>query len=516
MKYLNNRITMMFLMIMPLILYFGLSLAANLPLKNIQNNIWKGYYTLALEADAPVIPIVNDLKKISGWEILSEYNSIIQVFNYKEKLYIPVSDIKKFYVEEDPLYDPFLKKLPLFFKGKISSKDYHIVYIKSHLSSTNFSREIKKIMTDYSYKWVLPEVKLVQGSKSILIFIFVIILLFIWHKELWPVLVSGIFPWFQFASASGLPGVLVSIIFLFSIVLIGSLLFKPFKHYLNLGIFDPVDRKKLVLSVFVMILSFIYLLVNLKTFAYISSFLIAVLAHSFSIAFYVIFLIYKRKMQQHRTFFPIRIKMSQNKISRYDLYCFSSLILIIFLSPILIQENNFESNIKLPVPVSIEGVSDFSQTSLQILNKHSIQSELPNLSDYISHMMFLETYLYGFDYSFPSPGLSLFVPQFSIEGGRVKEKNVSIFMFTDEWYESIIDSGLTTGILSLLLSQGFPALVAYQSEFGDLLTGDYVRNHYWFSMFLVGALILWLSNLSSLSGWYVLKEFLLRRKEQLV
>jgi len=516
MKYLNNKVTTISLLVITIILYFGLSLAVKIPLNNIQHNIWKGYYILALDADTPVDSIVKDLNRIKGWEIFSEYNSLIQVFDYNDKLYIPVSDLKKFYVESDPLYDSFLKKLPLLFRGKLLSEDYHLVYIKTHSSPKNFSKEIKTIMKDYSCNWILPEVRLVHESISIIIFMFVIIILYIWHKELWPVLIFGIFPWFQFTSASGLPGVLVSIIFLFSMILIGSLLYKPFKHYLNLGVFDPVDRKKLVLSVFVMILSFIYLLVSLKTIFYISSFIIVILAHFSSIAFYVIILDYKRRIQQHRMFFPVKIKISVSTIRRSDLYCFSILILIIFLSPIIIHENHFESNIKLPVPVSIKGVSDFSQTSLQILNNHSIQSELPNLSDYISHMMYLETYLYGFEYSYPDPGLNLSVPHFSIERGKMKEKNVSIFRFTEEWYESIMDPGLTTDILSLFLSQGSPALVAYQSEFGDLLSGDYIRNHYWFSMFLVATLLLWLSNLSSLSGWYVLKEFLLRRKEQLV
>ena len=89
-------------------------------------------------------------------------------------------------------------------------------------------------------------------------------------------------------------------------------------------------------------------------------------------------------------------------------------------------------------------------------------------------------------------------------------------MFTEEWYESIMELGFTTGILSLLLSQDYPGLVAYQSKFGDLLISDYVRNHYWFSMILVASLLFWLSNISSLSDWYLFKEFLLRRKEQLV
>lgn len=515
MKYLNNRTTVVSLLAITALLYIMSSLTVNMPLKSIPHNIWAGYYTLAVEEDAPITSIVDSLQGNNDWEILSQYNTLIQVFDFNDKLFIPVSDLNDFYIEEDPLYDPFLKKLPLFFSGKLLSENYHLIYIKSQLGSNAFLREINRIMGNYPYKWVLPEVKLVHESINLLLFALAVLLLFIWHKELWPILIPGIFPWFKFASETGLPGVLVSIIFLFSLVLLGSQIFKPFKHYLNLGIFDPLDKKKLYLSVFIMILSLVYLLMNLNTIQYIAAFLLAIISHSFSIAFYVIILHSKRKLQQHRMFFPIQIKSSISKVRRSDIYCFSSFLLIIFISPMVIHENRFESNIKLPVPVVIEGVSDFSQTSLQILNKHSFQTELPNLSDYISHMMFLETYPYGFEYSFPTPELSLYISQFSMEKGTVKEENVNVYMFTDTWYESIIDTGFTTGILSLLLSQDSPAIVAYQSEFGDLLAGDYMRNHYWFTMILVASLLFWLSNLSP-SGWYILKEFLLRRKQQAV
>lgn len=515
MNKLNNKITAVSLLFITAILYFVLSLAVNLPLRNIPHNIWNGYYTFALEANAPVVSIINDLQEISDWEIISQYNSMIQVFNYNEKLLIPVAELKNFYLPEDPLYDPFLKKLPLFFTGKILSEDYHVVYIKTDLSSSAFLLEISNIMDKYPFKWVLPEVKLIRESISTLIFVLAIILFLIWHKELWPIIVPGIFPWFQFIRTSGLPGVLVSIILLFSLILLGSFLIKSFKHYLNLGVFDPINKKKLFLSGFIMVISFIYLIFNLKTLPFIGAFFIAFSAHLFSIAFYVFILYFKRKLQQHRMFFPVKIRFNTRKISRSDLYSFSSFILILLISPLIINENKFESNIKLPVPVAIEGISDYSQTSLQILYKHSIQSELPNLTDYISHMKYLETYPYGFDYSFPIPEMSLSISRFLMQEGDIKEKNVNIYMFTDDWYESIIDSGLSTGILSLLLSQGSPVLVAYQSEFGDLLAGDYIKNHYWFSLFLVAALLFWLSNLSP-AGWYVLKEFLLRRKQQVV
>jgi len=515
MKILKNRKIAILLLLLTALLYLVLSFLVKFPLKNISHRIWDGYYILAVEENAPVLPIIEDLQQIGEWEVLSKYNSKIKVFSYNDDLFIPVSKLETFYLDEDPLYDNFLKKLPLLFTGKVLSENYEIIYIKSNLSSAHFSRKINQIMDNYSSKWVLPEIKLVQESMSIFIFIFAVLIMFILYKELWPILLPGIVPWFIFSSGSGLPGVLASIIFLFSLVLLGSILFRSFRHYLNLGIFDPVDKKKLFLSIFIMILSFVYLLINLKTLPYIGSFIFAVAAHFSSITFYVIILDYKRKKQQHRIFFPLKINLNNKKINRPDLYCFSWLILIIILSPLLINENKFESDIKLPVPIAIEGVSDFSQTSLQILHKHSIQSELPNFSDYISHMMYLETYAYGFKYSFPNTEGKLSISQFVMTREGLKEKNVNIYMFTDLWYESIMSPSLTAGIISLLLSQGTPTLVGYQSEFGDLLAGNYIRNHYWFSMFLVVALLMWLSNVS-LSGRYVLKEFLLRRKQQAV
>ena len=163
----------------------------------------------------------------------------------------------------------------------------------------------------------------------------------------------------------------------------------------------------------------------------------------------------------------------------------------------------------------IEGISDFSQVSMQILNKHSGQSELPNLSDYISHMIFLETYPYGYQYLFPEPDQTLSVPFFSLEKGTVTKKNVSINMFTDRWYESIMTDSSNTGIIKLLLSNNSPTLVGYQADNKSLVTDKFLRNHYTISIFLVLVLIVWLSNLST-SDWYGFKDLVLRRKQQVV
>ncbi|MCD6397786.1 MAG: hypothetical protein J7L71_09625, partial [Spirochaetaceae bacterium] len=177
--------------------------------------------------------------------------------------------------------------------------------------------------------------------------------------------------------------------------------------------------------------------------------------------------------------------------------------------------DRFINDLKLPVPVKIEGVNDFSTVSMEILNRHSINSELPNLSDYISHLKFLTTYPYGLKYSFPVADTLISIPQFTKIGNSVLEKNVSIYMFTDNWYESIMNGSLSSDVVRLLLSQDSPALVSYRSGMGVVLTGKISQNHYWFSIIFLFVLGLLLSNVS-ISSLYLVKEFLLRRKQQVV
>jgi len=303
--------------------------------------------------------------------------------------------------------------------------------------------------------------------------------------------------------------------FIFSLELLGSQLYIPFKHYLNLGILDPPDKKKLSISIFIIIIPFLYVFVNFKDISAIISFFIAVTANLLAVICYLLLLTFKRRLQQHSIFFPVKIKYHINRFKRKDLYVFSLLAVFMLILPLLQQNDRFINDLKLPVPVKIEGVNDFSTVSMEILNRHSINSKLPNLSDYISHLKFLTTYPYGLKYSFPVSDTIISIPQFTKIGNSVIEKNVSIYMFTDNWYESIINGSLSSDVVRLLLKQDSPTLVSCRSGMGVFLTGKIMQNHYWFSVIFLFVLSFWLSN-ASILNLHLIKEFLLRRKQQVV
>jgi len=515
MKLLNNKIITVSFIIFAVFVYFLLSVYIKKSPEYVNTSMWKGYYTLALPEDAPVRSIVSDLKKFGGWDVLSEYNSEVTVFNYNKNTSIPVYKLKDFYVEGDSLYDPFLQKLPLLFVGKSLTEKFHIVYINSTMEPKYFSEKITKIMESYSGKWFLPDIQIQHQITLFIIFFISIFSLFLWHKELWPILFSGIFPWVQFLFGTGVSGLIVSILFIISLELLGIQLYPSFKHYLNLGIFHPLDKKKLSISIIILLIPFIYIIVNLNDVSIVISFFIAVFVHLLAVICYLFLLAYKRRLQQHRIFFPVKIRFHRYKLKRKDLYIFSLLVLFMLITPFLQKENRFKNNLILPVPLKLESVNDFSILSMEILNSHSISSELPNLSDYISHLMFLTTYPYGFEYSFPQPDTKITVPQFTKTGNSVLEKNISIFMFTDSWYESIMNDNLSLDVVRLFLSQDSPVLVSYRSGRGMVYTGKITQNHYWFSIIFLFAFMLYLSDIRLVNLHFV-KEFLLRRKQQVV
>ena len=61
MKFLNNRITGISILFITAFLYIVLTMTVKMPLSSIDSKMWEGYYTLVLEAEAPIVQIIADL-----------------------------------------------------------------------------------------------------------------------------------------------------------------------------------------------------------------------------------------------------------------------------------------------------------------------------------------------------------------------------------------------------------------------------------------------------------------------
>ncbi len=515
MKYLNNKTISLSTLFITALVFIVLSISINSSLKNIKTQNWNGYFTLIVEDIASVEEISAELELYEDFKVVNEYNSEIRIFNYNSEKSIPVSELSEYYIEEDPLYDPFLRKLPAFFHGESDTGNFSIIYISTDLSPNHFSKRISRIMAGYEFKWYLPDIRTGKSLLNIFIFLFFAGVLIYWNRSRLIILIPGLFPWFLYSARSDFTGMIVAVIFLYAWSLMGARLYRSYRHYLNFGKFEAFNFRKLISALILMLLSFIYRMMNGDPVGEIAPYFMALSAHLSSVLFYVIILAYKRRRQQHRIFFPVKIRHGSSFRFGFEFAVSCAFVLIILISPLIPGNISNNINIKIPIPVKIEGLSDFSQISLQVLNRHSGQSELPDLSDYVSHMSYLETYPYGFKYKFPGQDEKITIPRFRGENDGFIEENVAVNIFTDAWYESIISGSLNTGIVTMLLSQNSPTLVKYQSESQGIVRDNFLRKHYWFSLFLILALGLWFSNISP-TDLFGLKEYMVRRKQQVV
>lgn len=95
---------------------------------------WKGYYQLLYNDRANSGILVSELRKAGIKNIITEDTVEVPVFSYDGLVMLPLRSVKDLYVENDPLYDPFLKGLSLYFKGRSTGKDVNVAYISADYS----------------------------------------------------------------------------------------------------------------------------------------------------------------------------------------------------------------------------------------------------------------------------------------------------------------------------------------------------------------------------------------------
>ncbi len=88
-----------------------------------------------------------------------------------------------------------------------------------------------------------------------------------------------------------------------------------------------------------------------------------------------------------------------------------------------------------------------------------LETPLPDLSDYLSHRAYQQSYFYGGTYEFPRRNGSIRIDNYRREGTNVKREESVVKMFTEPWYKDIIGEAYTHGVTRLLLSQKGPSRV---------------------------------------------------------
>jgi hypothetical protein len=113
--------------------------------------------------------------------------------------------------------------------------------------------------------------------------------------------------------------------------------------------------------------------------------------------------------------------------------------------------------------VPVPGRDGYDFEALSRLSGGVVESDLPNITDYLSHVAFQESLAFGRDYRFPELGETVFLDRFAEQAdGTYRRYEETILRFDREWFDQQVDNALP-GIPRMLASLGGAAGVVLDS-----------------------------------------------------
>jgi hypothetical protein len=191
-------------------------------------------------------------------------------------------------------------------------------------------------------------------------------------------------------------------------------------------------------------------------------------------AAYGFFVFFQRERQIHRLFIPVSIMKEDfwnGFKGKYLNGVIIRLAVLALLPAALVLLFSGSDNFYVPRPEKLHNVHSFSWESLHRLWLLSDESMLPDMSDYVTHRAYQETYAFGAEYRFPAENSSIVLSRFRREGDKLVKGEETVHTFDEEWLHSVLSDN-SHGIELLFYSTGYPAqvvLVPVRSVYPDRL-----------------------------------------------
>lgn len=475
--------------------------------------VWKGYYQLIFDENTDLKVVAKDLKSIGIVNFISESTEKIPLFSFDKNIYTPVSSIKDYYVEGDPLYDPFLKGVTAYFHGYADGRKVKIVYIPETDSVLKTYLHIRKALSQDNFWWSMVDF---QPLKRLLFILFACILnLFLYFfarkkKAFFFIsLISWIFPLFF----GDLETLIAAASCQLSWILFSDQIKRNIKYYLNYRNFDPeLAGSGIVSLVFT-------LLICISVFILFSGnggFAVILVSYIMMISGTVLLMSYQyhqHTVRIHRIFFPVRILEKRKCFRLNEIYAAGFFFIFLLVIPLLFHVSVSFEKVAVPVPYRLTGDTTLSLDSLRRLSHSHKDAHIPDLGDFVAHMAFIDGYQYGREYKFPEKDEKINVPVFRTEQGLVYRENLMVNMFTDAWYHSIITPGSSTGLITLLVNQEMPVAVKSVNLDQMFTVRERFGTYYIYYLFLLIPFLFWISGRVTFPEEKVKRLFIRRRRQ---
>jgi hypothetical protein len=404
------------------------------------------------------------IAKSAGYERVSHQgNTMVPLFSFHGMIKVPVEKVSERYDSLDPLYDPFLKKLPALFSGSIDGRDAQVYYIITEDDPNTVFRRLSGVNSPYSGKFVVAG----TGSGPVLLLPFIFLFLVIFFafgvdvkSRLLFLLGSLPVAVFSFGTSFGsYAAILLFSPFWASLVTqIPLFLNERFRRGSDTSnmTHDLLMRAFRYLLFCVLSLIFFLIFSQKGQIKNVGSLFACLLAGPAMIGAAILWHYVRYASRQHALFVSVAISAAGSSEKRM-LRFFSSLYMrcgfVLFCSSLLflwpLFNDGTAASLSLPAPTPHSEVA--TATGFPSLGQKG--DPLPSRGDYIAHYAFHDGYLFGMNYRVPSLNEALEYENYFYINDVLYSEQVTAKLFTEQWYEDIMVQQVQNGIIGLFLNQ---------------------------------------------------------------
>lgn len=460
---------------------------------------WDCYYTIITGQSGPVEKMLEDrgLSYISLSKSRVIYNDIPEIAS------LPLRDVSSRFDDDDPRFDPYLRKVSGLFEGVLNDELLELLYVeKEGLSPFLLFFYLRELFSESEEKWAIGGFSPFRFLLPLLFYIFSSAILFLLNREGRFLSFTGAAAWLPFVFLYGYTGIITALAVhsLFSL-----------DHRRTLPFFIAGFAAFLVEpgSGIGEFLLYILLLV-----LGISGSLLPYIGKEEKREYQGIQTSNKRKMRfskpEHRLFEPVRI-MDKPQVQRNSpartVPGLVALFLFILSTYILSLFDSGTPTALLPVP----GSRADRRWTLSGIQETFGKDGVISPADYLTHRAYQEGFLYRSSWVYPSPSDPLLYPVYTTEGVSVSKTYEIIADYNETWFRNQISLLKNDNPASLLFSTEGPVVVEKKSD--QPISGGFSLLN--FSHFMLILLLLYFSNRNNtLNTSFSVRKKLLRRNEQ--
>ncbi len=418
---------------------------------------WKGFQVLCVDSGTDVRNVekgVND----AGLASISRYSSTVEFFDYSRFSQIPAAYIADRLDDLDPRFDDYLRGITGYFTAEVDDTRRDLIYVETGLPPRGLESILEPVIGPSGWE-VMGTGGGGEYAACLAMAAVSAAVIFLLGRRRFSDLI-GLIPWLP-------PLVLFPSVFspVFPVIMLlwfgfADTLDATFLKSLHTEEPSAVIRASCVQGVpfsFAFAPALLFM-IGAGRGLFGAAVLLCVFCGTVSLtALWMFVKIGHFERQEHPLFFmiPIAERKGRRPVFRKFIPILTSVFFSImcFLTP-----SFFQNGAGYPLPQPLRGTKEISWDSLALLERSGRGGDLPDLSDYLTHIAFQEGYPYGREYRFPVRGEAVSVSRFEWDGRVIGKTGLTVREFTDEWYEDIMAHAAVQGITKLLVMQDEPVL----------------------------------------------------------